>query len=125
MLYCYLKSQACRLLLAADYATGSEDTPSPRAPPLYVGVAAWPGTPAVFAGHLLALLAGDQLPLNRSACDALDQPVRREYVYSRVQMLRMYSRVRVANVLSSKKVTKAQSSMKMRVESQTRECCKS
>ncbi|CAH2068575.1 unnamed protein product, partial [Iphiclides podalirius] len=74
MLYCFLGSQACRLLLAADYAAGSEEAPSARAPPLYVGVAAWPGTPAVFAGHLLALLAGERLPLNRTACDALDQP---------------------------------------------------
>ncbi|CAK1599778.1 unnamed protein product [Parnassius mnemosyne] len=74
MLYCLLRSQACRLLMAADYASGSEETPSARPPPLYVGVAAWPSTPAVFAGHLLALLAGAHLPLDRTACDARLEP---------------------------------------------------
>ncbi|XP_068628327.1 nicastrin isoform X2 [Battus philenor] len=74
MLYCFLTSQACKLLLAADYATSSEGMPKPQAPSLYVGVTSWPNTPAVFAGHLLALLAGTHMPLNRTACDALDQP---------------------------------------------------
>ncbi|KAM3966462.1 nicastrin [Aphomia sociella] len=73
MLYCFLRSQACRLLLAADYATsGSREDNLPERPaPLYVGVAAWSSTAPVFAGHLLALLAGKHLPNNRSSCDEL------------------------------------------------------
>ncbi|CAG9783039.1 unnamed protein product [Diatraea saccharalis] len=75
MLYCFLKSQACRLLLAADYAksgSGEENLPEKPAP-LYVGVAAWPGTAPVFAGHLLALLTGTHLKANRTQCEAMDK----------------------------------------------------
>ncbi|XP_030028007.2 nicastrin isoform X1 [Manduca sexta] len=72
MLYCFLRSQACRLLLAAEYAqgAGAEESLPDRAAPLYVGVATWPATAPVFAGHLLALLTGTHLPLNKSGCDA-------------------------------------------------------
>ncbi|XP_069354444.1 nicastrin isoform X1 [Maniola hyperantus] len=69
MLYCFLRSQACRLLLAADYASSAEEPLAERALPLYVGVAAWASPPAVYAGHLLALLTGSHLHVNRSACD--------------------------------------------------------
>lgn len=77
MLYCFLRSQACRLLLAADYAAsgGREDNLPETPAPLYVGVSAWSGTAAVFAGHLLALLTGAHLPRNRTECDALADPV--------------------------------------------------
>ncbi|XP_013167231.1 PREDICTED: nicastrin [Papilio xuthus] len=74
MLYCFLRSQACRLLLAADYATSTVEVPVASAAPLYVGVAAQSNTPAIFAGHLLALLAGTHLPLNKTGCDALNKP---------------------------------------------------
>ncbi|XP_013195444.2 nicastrin [Amyelois transitella] len=76
MLYCFLKSQACRLLLAADYAqSGSREDNLPEIPaPLYVGVAAWSTTAPVFAGHLLALLTGTHLQQNRTQCDALSDP---------------------------------------------------
>ncbi|KAI5632519.1 nicastrin domain-containing protein [Phthorimaea operculella] len=33
-----------------------------------VGVATWPSTPAVFAGHLLALLTGNHLQVNHTTC---------------------------------------------------------
>ncbi|XP_049887276.1 nicastrin [Pectinophora gossypiella] len=76
MMYCFLRSQACRLLLAADYAQtgGGEESLPARAAPLYVGVAAWPGTPAVFAGHLIALLTGNHLNVNRTVCDKRANP---------------------------------------------------
>ncbi|XP_053601840.1 nicastrin [Plodia interpunctella] len=71
MLYCFLVSQSCRLLAAADYHSGARAEPLPAAAaPLYVGVAAWGSTAPVFAGHLLALLAGQPLPANRTLCDA-------------------------------------------------------
>ncbi|CAH2267190.1 jg2922 [Pararge aegeria aegeria] len=69
MLYCFLRSQACRLLLAADYASNSDELPADRPLPLYVGVAAWPSPPAVYAGHLIALLTGNHLHVNRTDCD--------------------------------------------------------
>ncbi|XP_045760866.1 nicastrin isoform X3 [Maniola jurtina] len=69
MLYCFLRSQACRLLLAADYANSAEEPLAERPLPLYVGVAAWASPPAVYAGHLLALLTGSHLHVNRTACD--------------------------------------------------------
>lgn len=77
MLYCFLRSQACRLIMAADYASsgGAEEKPPERAAPLYVGVATWASTPPVFAAHLLALLTGTALPVNRTQCDALNVPV--------------------------------------------------
>lgn len=75
MLYCFLKSQACRLLLAADYAGGPEEIPADMSAPLYVGVEASPGTSPVLAGHLLALLAGQALPEDKDACNKLDTPV--------------------------------------------------
>lgn len=75
MLYCFLRSQACRLLAAADYASGADDAPAERPAPLYVGVAAWAGTPAVYLGHLLALLAGTPVPA-RTPCDKHDDEVR-------------------------------------------------
>lgn len=76
MLYCFLRSQACRLIMAADYASsgGAEEKPPERAAPLYVGVATWASTPPVFAAHLLALLTGTALPVNRTQCDALNVP---------------------------------------------------
>ncbi|XP_045455287.1 nicastrin [Melitaea cinxia] len=73
MLYCFLQSQACRLLAAADYGS-SEETPAERPVPLYVGVATWASTPAVYAGHLLALLTGTHRAVNRTACDQLHEP---------------------------------------------------
>lgn len=75
MLYCFLQSQACRLIMAADYASGGGSSPPASAAPLYVGVAAWAGTAPVFAAHLLALLTGAQLPANRTVCDSLAEPV--------------------------------------------------
>ncbi|XP_052737309.1 nicastrin [Bicyclus anynana] len=69
MLYCFLRSQACRLLLAADYASSPDEPPAERPLPLYVGVAAWASPPAVYAGHLLALLTGGHLRGNKSDCD--------------------------------------------------------
>ncbi|KAJ8734054.1 hypothetical protein PYW07_014605 [Mythimna separata] len=75
MLYCFLKSQACRLLQAAEYASsGADEKPPERPAPLYVGVAAVGSTAPVFAGHLLALLTGTQLPLNRTDCYDLSVP---------------------------------------------------
>ncbi|KAH9634004.1 hypothetical protein HF086_001206 [Spodoptera exigua] len=76
MLYCFLRSQACRLIMAADYASsgGGEEKPPERAAPLYVGVATWASTPPVFAAHLLALLTGTALTVNRTQCDALNVP---------------------------------------------------
>ncbi|CAH0405938.1 unnamed protein product [Chilo suppressalis] len=75
MLYCFMKSQACRLLLAADYAKsgGGEENLPEKPAPLYVGVTAWPGTASVFAGHLLALLTGTHLAVNRTQCEAMDK----------------------------------------------------
>ncbi|XP_075985469.1 nicastrin [Anticarsia gemmatalis] len=75
MLYCFLRSQACRLISAAEYASsGAAESPAERAAPLYVGVAAWSGVAPVFVGHLLALLTGSRLPDNRTACNARTQP---------------------------------------------------
>lgn len=75
MLYCFLQNQGCRLLLAADYGQngGGEQLPSKPAP-LYIGVATWSSTASVFAGHLLALLTGGHLSLNKTQCDQLSQP---------------------------------------------------
>lgn len=75
MLYCFLRSQACRLLAAADYGS-SEESPAEQPVPLYVGVATWASTPAVYAGHLLALLTGTHRAVNRTDCDQLVEPVR-------------------------------------------------
>ncbi|XP_059049016.1 nicastrin [Achroia grisella] len=77
MLYCLVRSQACRLLVAADYAwSGSRGERPPEPPPaLYVGVAAWAGAAPVLAGHLLALLAGrPRAARDRAHCDALAHP---------------------------------------------------
>ncbi|XP_050360014.1 nicastrin [Nymphalis io] len=74
MLYCFLRSQACRLLAAADYASSADESPAERPAPLYVGVAAWSSTPAVYAGHLLALLTGTHRSVNRTTCDKFDEP---------------------------------------------------
>ncbi|CAH2099957.1 unnamed protein product [Euphydryas editha] len=73
MLHCFLQSQACRLLAAAEFGA-SEESAAERAAPLYVGVAAWAGAPAGHAAHLLALLAGAPRAANRTACDRLDEP---------------------------------------------------
>lgn len=72
MLYCFLKSQACRLLIAADYASNSNaDELLPTKPAqLYVSVLGWPSTPPVLAGHLLALLTGTHLQVNKTTCDS-------------------------------------------------------
>ncbi|KAJ2946436.1 hypothetical protein O0L34_g12478 [Tuta absoluta] len=80
MLYCFLQSQACRLLIAADYMQngGGEETLPQRAASLYVGVATWPSTPAVFVGHLMALLTGNHLQLNHTQCNTRDTS---EYAY--------------------------------------------
>lgn len=76
MLYCFLRSQACRLIMAADYASSvAEEKPPERPAPLYVGVAAWASVAPVFAGHLLALLTGTHLSANKTSCDALSVPV--------------------------------------------------
>lgn len=76
MLYCFLRSQACRLIQAAEYASsGNEEQPPERPAPLYVGVTAWSSTAPVFAGHLLALLTGTPLPVNRTACYEINAPV--------------------------------------------------
>ncbi|CAG4922292.1 unnamed protein product [Colias eurytheme] len=74
ILYCLLQSQACRLISAADYASNTEEVTTEKAASLYVGVAAWANTPAVYAGHVLALLTGERVNTNRTACDALDTP---------------------------------------------------
>ncbi|CAK1548578.1 unnamed protein product [Leptosia nina] len=74
MLYCLLRSQGCRLLSAADYMSNTDDATVGKPAPLYVGVATWSSTPAVYAGHLLALLTGTHLDINRTACDALNVP---------------------------------------------------
>ncbi|KAJ0181165.1 hypothetical protein K1T71_003250 [Dendrolimus kikuchii] len=76
ILYCLLMSQACRLLYAVDFAQseGGEEKMPTRAPPLYVGVAPVENTAPTFAGHLLALLTGQQLNLNKTGCDAPPQP---------------------------------------------------
>lgn len=76
MLYCFLRSQRCRLLAAADYASGDEAAAA-RPAPLYVGVAAWASAPALYAGHLLTLLTGTPLLLDRSSCDKYKLEVRR------------------------------------------------
>lgn len=77
MLYCFLRSQACRLLLAADYAQngGGEENLPDKPAPLYVGVTAWTSTAPVFAGHLLALLTGEHLTVNRTQCEDMKEPV--------------------------------------------------
>lgn len=75
MLYCFLKSQACRLIQAAEYASsGAEEKPPERPAPLYVGVTAWSSTAPVFAAHLLALLTGTALPVNRTVCYDMSVP---------------------------------------------------
>ncbi|CAH0722537.1 unnamed protein product, partial [Brenthis ino] len=68
MLYCFLRSPACRLLAAADYA-GGDEAAAARAAPLYVGVATWASAPALYAGHLITLLTGAQLLLDRGSCE--------------------------------------------------------
>ncbi|XP_028165735.1 nicastrin [Ostrinia furnacalis] len=75
MLYCFLTSQVCRLLLAADFGqSGATAESFPRKPaPLYVSVSHYGGTAPLFAGHLLALLTGTPLPaVNRTMCDKPD-----------------------------------------------------
>lgn len=77
MLYCFLENKACRLLTAADYgeAPAVEESVPPRPIPLYVGVVTWAGNAAAFAGHLLTLLAGAHLSVNKTVCDANTSPV--------------------------------------------------
>lgn len=74
MLYCFLRSQACRLMAAAEYGTSNDnpDIPPDNAAPLYVGVSTWYSTAPVFAGHLLALLTGTYVSANRTRCHELD-----------------------------------------------------
>lgn len=60
--------------MASDYATSTE-TPPKKAAPMYVGVTSWPTMAAVSAGHLLALLTGEHLAVNRTSCDGLIHPV--------------------------------------------------
>ncbi|KAL0850203.1 hypothetical protein ABMA28_012067 [Loxostege sticticalis] len=75
MMYCFLRSQMCRLLLAADYGNsgGTENLPQ-KPTPLYVGVSAYSLTAPVFAGHMLALFTGMHFPeLNRTTCDRIDK----------------------------------------------------
>ncbi|XP_041974458.1 nicastrin [Aricia agestis] len=75
VLYCFLSSQACRVLAAADYGAGSAGAGPPERPaPLYVGVAAAASPAALYAGHALALLTGDHLTANKTECDVLDKP---------------------------------------------------
>ncbi|XP_072936066.1 nicastrin [Epargyreus clarus] len=73
MLHCFVESQACRLLAAAELAGGAAAADA-RPAPLYVGVSAWPAAPAACAAHLLALLAGRPRDADRAACDKLDEP---------------------------------------------------
>lgn len=82
MLFCLLRSQACRLLAAAEYAALAADEPAARAQPLYVGVASWLSSPAYFAANLLALLAGKPRPGDQAACDAYNQSVCTSICYS-------------------------------------------
>ena len=82
MLYCFLQSQACRLMQAAEYASsGAEEKPPERPAPLYVGVAAWTSTASVFAGHLLALLTGVPVPATRTECYDKTVPVSNRCLY--------------------------------------------
>lgn len=76
MLYCFLRSQACRLLLAAEYVenAGADEQLPAQPAPLYVGVAAAATTAPVFAGHLLALLTGTHLDVNQTGCYANTDP---------------------------------------------------
>ncbi|CAG9575785.1 unnamed protein product [Danaus chrysippus] len=74
MLYCFLRSQACRLLVAADYYSNEDTPPDDRPAPLYVGVAAASTPAALYSGHLLALLTGTHLQVNRTACDKIGTP---------------------------------------------------
>lgn len=69
MLYCFLKNETCKLLSAAEFG-GNEGPREGAGPaPLYVGVTSWNTVAPVFAGHLLALLTGTQLSLNKSQCE--------------------------------------------------------
>nr|XP_021182920.2 nicastrin [Helicoverpa armigera] len=75
LLYCFLRNQNCRMIMAADYvSSGGGEWPAERAAPLYVGVAAWASSAPVYAAHLLALLTGTRLGVNRTACDAMSVP---------------------------------------------------
>ncbi|XP_073943574.1 nicastrin [Choristoneura fumiferana] len=75
LLYCFLENKSCRLLTAADYgeAPAAEES-VPRPVPLYVGVVTWASNAAAFAGHLLTLLTGTQLSVNKTVCDANTSP---------------------------------------------------
>lgn len=81
MLYCFLRSQACRLLVAADYYSNEDTPPDDRPAPLYVGVAAMSTPAALYSGHLLALLTGTHIQVNRTACDNIGTPVRFNALY--------------------------------------------
>ncbi|XP_047523406.1 nicastrin [Pieris napi] len=73
MLHCFLQTSSCRLLQAADFM-GTDQHKADGPAPLYVGVATWASTPAVYAGHLLALLTGVHLDNNKTVCDELSEP---------------------------------------------------
>lgn len=72
-----MKSQACRLILAADFGTSSTEMKDlPEKPiPLYVSVSTWQGTVTMFAGNLLALLTGTVVTTNHTICSAMKNTV--------------------------------------------------
>ncbi|XP_048006054.1 nicastrin isoform X2 [Leguminivora glycinivorella] len=77
LLYCFLEDKLCKLLSAADFGGQTPPAPGeepPRPAPLYVGVATYLSSATAFAGHLMALLAGQHLTLNKTECDAAASP---------------------------------------------------
>ncbi|XP_061712940.1 nicastrin [Cydia pomonella] len=77
LLYCFIQDKLCKLLSAADFGGQTPPAPGeepPRPASLYVGVATYLSSATAFAGHLMALLAGQHLPLNKTECDAAVSP---------------------------------------------------
>ncbi|KAL4709189.1 hypothetical protein ACJJTC_008117 [Scirpophaga incertulas] len=72
LLYCFLNTSKCPLLKAANFGSGYINTLPDMVAPLYVGVAGVPNFVPIFAGHILVLLTGTHLSVNRTVCNNLE-----------------------------------------------------